>query len=191
LLCIAFIDQPIALDASHLLSNKIQNNSAVQDLPTLLTELVYLFITIGLGIYFFAKTSHKNFYFLNTFGLMANTMAIAFFIKSTLQFFFGRYAPRYAHSDILLFTRNAKLYGFHWLQNGGFPSGHMCVFGAGLVIIAYAYPKFKIPALILGTGLGLVLILLNYHFLSDVIAGAYLGISIGFSALLLNKNIKL
>lgn len=183
MLCVLFIDKPTAINAANWLSQ----HSFSSHLPTsggllnLLTELVYLIIICWMTIYFFFKTAGKNSKFLDCLAFMSLSMAVAFFIKSTLQVFFGRYVPRYAESNILIFVRNKHLYGFHWFQAGSFPSGHMCVFGAGLTGLVLFYPKTKPIAVLLGLALGVTLILLNYHFLSDVIAGAYLGISLSIA----------
>ncbi len=196
LISIFYLDKPTAIYFNHLFTILITQYSPWASpmgvlsghLFNLLTELSYLLITLFLPIYFFAKLSQasqkkskkksKFYYFLDSLGFMSLTMALAFFIKSSLQFFFGRFGPRYADSSQLLFLRNSHLYGFDWLhQAGSFPSGHMCVYGAGLTVLMIYYPKLKYLFLILGLLLGLGLLLLNYHFLSDVIFGSYLGIS--------------
>jgi len=198
LISIFFLDKPIAIQA-YLFSTQVLNyhpsptNPLSGHLFNLLTELSYLLITLFFPIYFFLKISQENnqknnyknlklLKFLDSLGFMSLSMALAFFIKSTLQEFFGRIGPRYADSSALLFLRNKNLYGFHFLQHAGsFPSGHMCVYGAGLMALSLSYPQFKFVFLSLGIVLGLILILLNYHFLSDVIAGSYLGLSLSFA----------
>ncbi len=184
LLCLLFIDKPTAIRTAQWVSEKsISTTPALisGDLLNLLTELVYLGVTCWMVLYFFFRTAGKNSKFLDCLAFMSLTMAVAFFIKSTLQLFFGRYVPRYADSNILIFVRNKSLYGFHWFQAGSFPSGHMCVFGAGLTALVLFYPKTKPIAILLGLGLAITMVLLNYHFVSDVIAGGYIGISLALA----------
>jgi membrane-associated phospholipid phosphatase len=61
------------------------------------------------------------------------------------------------------------------MGSGSFPSGHMTVFAAlGIAVLLY-YPKYRKPVIIFLVLLGIALIGTDYHFLSDVIGGAYLG----------------
>lgn len=205
IISIIFLDKPIAIQA-YLFSTQIlkyqqsPTNPLSGHLFNLLTELSYLLITLFFPIYFFSTISksyknNKNLKFkklLDSLGFMSFSMALAFFMKSSLQEFFGRFGPRYADSPTLIFLRNKNLDGFHLLhQAGSFPSGHMCVYGAGLMALALCYPRLKYLFLILGFLLGLSLILLNYHFLSDVIAGSYLGISISLAMRYLDRQLTL
>jgi len=188
-LCMVFIDKPIALYAAHwMLQSNLSGQKFSGGLFLLVTELSYFLILLILINYFFIKILNKNSYFLDSLGFSSLSMALAFFAKSTLQFFFGRYVPRYADSTQLLFTRNPHLYGFHWLQAGSFPSGHMSVFVAGLVGLSLYYPKLKLLSGLLSLSLGIILIILNYHFVSDIIAGAYIGISLPMAVFLLTPK---
>jgi membrane-associated phospholipid phosphatase len=121
-------------------------------------------------------------------GLLSVSVSVAFFIKTSLQFLFGRYAPRYFDSHVLMFVSDPDRYGFHWLHGGGFPSGHMCVFSAALTSVCLYYPAYRWIAGALLAILGGCLIVANYHFLSDVIAGAYLGVSITLAIHYLQKS---
>jgi membrane-associated phospholipid phosphatase len=59
-----------------------------------------------------------------------------------------------------------------------FPSGHMLVVAALMSVLVRFYPKARPYCMVVGGLLALALILTAYHFLSDIIAGAYLGIAI-------------
>ena len=68
---------------------------------------------------------------------------------------------------------------FYWFQShdgyGCFPSGHMTVFTALLMLLGGLYPRLRWLWILALCALALALIATDYHFLSDVIAGAYLG----------------
>ena len=95
------------------------------------------------------------------------------FVFALLKFIFGRVNTRE-------WLAKPELYGFHWFHGsgfgGGFPSGHMAVFTALVAAMWRYYPRYRPLYLILSLLLAAALIATNYHFLGDVIGGAYLGI---------------
>jgi membrane-associated phospholipid phosphatase len=102
------------------------------------------------------------------------SLPIAFGTKSVLKFVFGRVNAR-------VWLAAPHLYGLHWFHGGGdfagFPSGHMAVFTPIGLALAWAFPKWRrlfFAALVL---LALALLVTDYHFLSDVAAGTYVGIA--------------
>ena len=90
----------------------------------------------------------------------------------------GRYWPEtWTHDNPSLIGTGA--YGFHPFQRGddvgSFPSGHACrILGFGMVWMI-AIPGIRIVAAVLCAPMLLSLVLMNYHFVSDVIAGSVLG----------------
>src|SRR6201993_1146653 len=91
---------------------------------------------------------------------------------------FGRYWPdTWTHDNPSLIGTGT--YGFHPFQRGddvgSFPSGHACrIFGfAGVWMIAI--PESRVVAIIVAVPMLLSLVAMNYHFVSDVIAGSVLG----------------
>jgi membrane-associated phospholipid phosphatase len=91
---------------------------------------------------------------------------------------FGRYWPEtWTHDNPSLIGTGT--YGFHPFQRGddvgSFPSGHACrILGfAGVWMIAM--PGTRVIAIILSVPMLLSLVAMNYHFVSDVIAGSVLG----------------
>jgi membrane-associated phospholipid phosphatase len=91
---------------------------------------------------------------------------------------FGRYWPQtWTHDNPSLIGTGT--YGFHPFQRGddigSFPSGHACrIFGfAGVWMIAI--PESRVVTIVLAVPMLLSLVAMNYHFLSDVIAGSVLG----------------
>ena len=91
---------------------------------------------------------------------------------------FGRYWPEtWTHDNPSLIGTGT--YGLHAFQRGddigSFPSGHACrIFGfAGVWMIAM--PGTRVMAMVLCVPMLLSLVAMNYHFVSDVIAGSVLG----------------
>ena len=90
----------------------------------------------------------------------------------------GRYWPdTWTHDNPSLIGTGA--YGFHPFQRGddigSFPSGHACrILGFGMVWVI-AMPGSRIIAAVLCAPMLVSLVLMNYHFVSDVIAGSVLG----------------
>jgi membrane-associated phospholipid phosphatase len=94
---------------------------------------------------------------------------------------FGRYWPEtWTHDNPSLIGTGT--YGFHPFQRGDdigcFPSGHACrILGfAGVWVIAMPATRFIVTVLCVPMLASLVA--MNYHFVSDVIAGSVLGVLI-------------
>jgi membrane-associated phospholipid phosphatase len=115
--------------------------------------------------------------------LAAACLMVADAVKDQVKFAFGRTWPvTWIHNNPS-FIRDG-VYGFHPFHGGpgfaSFPSGHTAVTCAALSVLWICYPRFRVLY-----GLGMLamaagLVVTNFHFLSDVIAGAFLGISIGW-----------
>lgn len=176
ILCIIsykWLDRPIAL---FMLNLHPTTESGYYNLTDELTTLAYLMILIIMIFYAYLKIAkNANSRLVNAAGGLSLVVPIAFFIKTQLQFFFGRIPPRYADNSVLLFVRRPDLYGFHLMRGGSFPSGHMCVFTATLLVLCFYYPKAKSISILALCVLAFLLLFYNYHFLSDLIAGTYLG----------------
>ena len=122
--------------------------------------------------YLFRKYKHeydKRTYLLK---LVAVSLPVSFMVKTVLKDVFGRVETR-------IWLQHSQQYGFHWFHGGfrfdGFPSGHMVVFTTLFAAIWRIYPKYKKLLVVLLVVLGTLLIATNYHFLSDVVCGTYLG----------------
>ncbi len=96
---------------------------------------------------------------------------------SALKIFFGVPSP----GPVL----DGAWHHFHLMQgtpNSGFPSGHMVLSGAFAGVFMRLYRRSIVlfsALLVIGAGL---LVLGDWHFVSDVIAGAFVGVSAGFLA---------
>jgi membrane-associated phospholipid phosphatase len=94
---------------------------------------------------------------------------------------FGRYWPEtWTHNNPSLIGTGT--YGFHPFQRGddigSFPSGHACRVLAFATVWLIAMPhnrKVQLVVIVLCAPMLVSLVAMNYHFVSDVIAGSVLG----------------
>jgi membrane-associated phospholipid phosphatase len=105
--------------------------------------------------------------------------------KNYLKFIFGRTWPETWTQNNPSFIRDG-VYGFDFLHAGpayeSFPSGHMTTTCAVLTVLWVWYPRWRGLYLAAAVVIGAGLVGANYHFLSDVIAGSFVGISTGAMA---------
>lgn len=106
-------------------------------------------------------------------------------IKDLLKFIFGRTWPETWIQNNPSFIRDG-VYGFHFMHGGAayqsFPSGHMAATCTVISVLWIRYPAYRWLYLVVGMLIGVGLVGVNYHFLSDIIAGAFVGLSSGWLA---------
>jgi len=175
-LCINYLDAEIAINVMRFLRTFHKINKVTGNIPDLLPHFVAI-STVLMWVVYFYRLRKKRFgeetLFLKLGGA---ALPIAYLVKTLSKFIFGRTSPR----SWLIHHHPLE---FHWfkLWSSSFPSGHMLVFAAlGMAIIIY-YPKYRDLVIIFLILLGFALIGTDYHFLSDVIAGAFLGIITTYS----------
>jgi membrane-associated phospholipid phosphatase len=115
--------------------------------------------------------------------LCSVSVLLAETIKDQLKFIFGRTWPEaWGPHDPAFIETGA--YGFNWLHGGGayqsFPSGHMGATCAVVSVLWMFYPQWRSFWALCALGVAAALVGGDYHFLSDVIAGAFVGCSTGW-----------
>ena len=113
--------------------------------------------------------------------------ALSFFVAEGLQVYlkkaFGRTWPESWMGPNISFIRDG-VYGFNPFHGGpvytSFPSGHTAVLCAVVAVLWVCYPKFRPLYVVCVLVTAVSLIASNFHFVSDVIAGIFLGTSIGW-----------
>lgn len=173
LVSVRFLDAWIALGAMELLNSSELLQSSTSDIP----DVLFLLVCIGSCLLWINhlilrhRGINNNF---TRFSLLAGSaIPLAYFLKWIFKLVFGRTNTR-------VWLANQVSDDFHWFHSGGdysgFPSGHMTVFTAFFAAIWLFYPRYRSISIGLALVLAVALIATDYHFLSDVIAGAYLGL---------------
>ncbi|HXN43972.1 MAG TPA: phosphatase PAP2 family protein [Xanthobacteraceae bacterium] len=115
--------------------------------------------------------------------LCALSLVVASAIKNQLKLGFGRTWPETWVRDNPSLIRDG-VYGFHPFHGGGgfesFPSGHTTAVVAVVSVLWICYPRFRMLYGLLVAVVVIGLIGADFHFLSDCIAGAFLGASTGW-----------
>ena len=106
------------------------------------------------------------------------SMILADQIRQTLAYAFGRYWPEtWIHDNPSLIRDGA--YGFHPFHSGSafdsFPSGHATRTLALAAVVWIACPRWRWACVLACMAEAVALIGMNYHFVSDVIAGGFVG----------------
>jgi membrane-associated phospholipid phosphatase len=172
--CVIWFDRPIALLAYEWFGR----HRAVQHLagtPGFFGPLAVLAFAVLLVRWFLARQ-------FGTMDIVANlciiTIAIVEPLKSWLKFVFGRTWPAYGQPSFIF----EDAYGFHPFHGGpdfgSFPSGHSAAVCAIAVILWTYLPSMRALCAATVAAISAALVAGDFHFLSDVIAGAFVGISL-------------
>jgi membrane-associated phospholipid phosphatase len=177
--CYLWIDRPVALLAhdAHWLNFLIKLQYRA---PLIMAPLA------GLALLVLAVRALMNRPLTRPYVVIL-LCAVSFFIveglKTYLKSAFGRTWPESWMGPHISFIRDGT-YGFYPFHGGpaytAFPSGHIAAVCAVVFVLWACYPKFRplyVP-FVLVTAIALVVS--NLHFVSDVIAGAFLGTSVGW-----------
>ncbi len=180
LVAIWWLDRPIAL-LVHELSAGRHVSSGVARSPVLSIPLITACVFVVFGL---AAVMGRQFSRLESVALVCTVGILAAeAIKNQLKFAFGRTWPDSWAPQITSLIRD-NAYGFHFFHGGtsyeSFPSGHAAVATAVISILWTPYPRLRIAYVICILAADLGLVLLNVHFLSDVLAGTFVGISAGW-----------
>jgi membrane-associated phospholipid phosphatase len=170
-----FIDDWIALRVMEILRASDYLREGTSDIPDLLTTAVVIVSGYFWGHYFVLwqrGTANEQ---IQSCRIIGTSVPLAFFLKWPLKFVFGRVNPR-------IWLASHMSDKFHWFHGGkyydSFPSGHMLVFAALFTALWRFYPRCRSIFAWLALLLAAALVATDYHFVSDVIAGAYLGLLI-------------
>ena len=168
-----FLDDWIALRAMEILRSSDLLSIGTSDIPDLLATVVVIVCALFWGRYIVLKRHGTVGEQMLCCKVVGTAVPMAFFLKWPFKFTFGRLNTR-----IWLISHASDK--FHWFQRGehydSFPSGHMMVFAAFFAALWFFYPCWRSIFAGLTLILALTLVATDYHFFSDVIAGAYLGL---------------
>ena len=179
LVSVQWLDKPIALWVHGVFASP-RRVAELAGSPFLSMPLVAAAVFVVLGL---LAIMGRRFTKLETAVLLCDiSMLAADAAKNQLKFAFGRTWPDSWGPGVVSLVHD-NVYEFHFFQPGtsfeSFPSGHAAVAAAALSVLWILYPKLRA---LWGTGVVTAaagLVALNLHFLSDVVAGSFVGISTG------------
>jgi len=176
IICYWFVDKPVAFFvARHHIANFIFLKWFTY-IPAAFLPLVLL--SYPILIIRFCKRLSKP--WDNALWNIANSAVIVYFVVSLLKQAFGRaWIATWVDNNPSLLSNGT--YGFHWFHGSAgfasFPSGHsaMIIAITTAIWLIFKNPLLKITFSILSLLVTIGLIGMNYHYVSDVIAGFFVG----------------
>lgn len=151
-------------------------------IPSIIITIIAPIIIIYCLIYMCWKPLTK---FLLILFVIAINSSIVCNIKNTLKWLFGRTWPLTWINNNPSLIKN-HVFGFHFFHGGigysSFPSGHAAILATVITTLWVFYPKWRWLYITVGFAIIFSLLALNYHFVSDIIAGLTLGIIAGLYA---------
>ena len=174
-----FLDRPIALMFQRTLAHP-EPFAKLTHLPDPFVPLAVITF-VGLGLW---NLSGRLLSRIQNCALLCSiSLIVAEMTKAQLKFVFGRAWPDTWIHNNPSFLRDG-VYGFNFFNGGAeyasFPSGHMAVTCAVISVLWIYYPVARTIYLLAGLAVAIGLIGANFHFLCDVIAGAFVGVSSGW-----------
>jgi membrane-associated phospholipid phosphatase len=174
-----WLDRPIAALAHHQ-SHAFDLFTKLRYIPGVILPVVI----VGFAAIALTALNGKALGKLPTVAVLAAaSLAIATAIKDQLKFAFGRTWPETWLRNNPSYIRDG-VFGFEPFHGGpgyqAFPSGHTTAICAVLSVLWICYPRFRVLYALCMVAVAVALVAANFHFLGDVIAGAFLGISTGW-----------
>lgn len=182
---IAFVDRPVA-DYAHA---SLRANKAF-DAMTHIVDPIPVYAGVVTGAYAVAALFGVR---PGPRGMIAVRIAIAILVaialKEQLKFVFGRTWPETWTNNNPSYIKDG-VYGFFPMKGWGtagrsyhsFPSGHMTAISVAAMSVALQWPRLRwlmtVPVGVVAVGM----IGANYHWVSDLVAGAFLGAGVAVAA---------
>ncbi len=148
-------------------------NSSIVDIAQIITILGesrwYYIILVPAFVYFCFLAKNKLWSMRILFLFIS--ISAAGLISTLIKWLVGRYRPS---------MLDEALYGFNFFGAGyeltSLPSGHTVTAFSLAAAVSILFPRVSIAAFIIAISIGMTRIVLTSHYLSDVIAGAGIGI---------------
>jgi membrane-associated phospholipid phosphatase len=165
--CIRWIDYPLASFLGHH-----QSHAANRDIPNFLLPGCLGLVVLAWATYRYCTAAGRWPSVAQLARAIGIVTPVVFIVKELAQHLFDLVFPR----PLLWHIDLAEFRNLHAnLLHGAFPSGHMMI-AVSLLLVLGRYTRLPLWVLLAtGIALGAALIVTDYHFLSDVIAGAYGG----------------
>jgi membrane-associated phospholipid phosphatase len=180
----AWLDRPIAFFAH----SELTHNKLFAQLPKISEwfALIAIFVFAVLGLRGLTGRPLSKFEAVILLGAISLVASAA--IKNQLKLVFGRTWPEtWINNNPSLIRDN--VYGFNFFHEGrgyeAFPSGHTTAVCAAMSVLWICYPRYRPLYALVVAAVVVGLIGADFHFLSDIVAGAFIGASTGWIAVLL------
>jgi len=160
------------------------NNGRYSDLFNIITDFGESQWYLITGMLFFVVL-RKTYPLRAQPGLfLASSVAASGVSADVIKYLAGRARPILYFSE-QLYGFNCFHYEYEWIS---FPSGHAATAFSAAIVFTTLYPRWRILFLFAGTLIAFSRIFLTQHYISDVIAGSFLGMA--SSILLYNLYFK-
>jgi membrane-associated phospholipid phosphatase len=173
IVCAAWLDRPIAY-FMHAVFGRVEFLGRFTGTPSFFSPLAILVLLAFLA----RRITFRPFRKPDVVLILCEcSLLLAKLVRDPLKFVFGRTWPLY-HTPSLI---HDGVYGFNFFHAGrefeSFPSGHTASVCALVVVLWLCYPQFRLIYAGAIAAMAFPLVVANYHFVSDVIAGAFIGSS--------------
>lgn len=183
LVCILWLDRPLARFMAEFHLGYALFTSAPVKTPVMVA-LALAGALLGLGYLIAGRKQPKWVEAAMLAGIAV--LAGQWLTHELLKPLFGRLVPS-------VYITSGR-YGFHWFHHGyrvgAFPSGHSTEAAAMLSVAWMYYPRWRWAYVAMMACLALALMLGQWHYLSDIIAGTALGILLATAAMLLWRRLR-
>ena len=173
--CVRYLDRPICLFADRLFGQFTWIGD-LKRTPSLFDPLALLLF----AFFLLRRLARRPFSKLDLVCLLGDaSLLLMRYANDELKYVFARTYPKWGSPSFL----HDGAYSFNFVRHGhdylSFPSGHTAAVCALLSVLWLFYPRFRALYALTATGVAVVLVATNYHFLSDVIGGGFVGASGG------------
>lgn len=178
-LCYFFVDRPLSLYLESLHLSYIPVLRYLEYLPVWSATCALAFLLTAPWLCAISSARRVARVALR----IAVSVALGTFIKNELKGIFGRYWTRTWVCENPSLNGSGD-YAFNWFhggpQYGSFPSGHACVIAATATALALCFPgqrAVRFGAMVVAIASCSAVLAQNFHFLGDILAGAWLGVA--------------
>jgi membrane-associated phospholipid phosphatase len=187
--CYYFIDRPVAFFVHRHQTAKFGEFRWLTEPPPLMQSWSPLVLVLLIVRRAWGDWRHWQ----HVLFVACASLIVADQFRESLGYLCGRYWPETWHNNNPSLIGNGA-YGFHPFEvgddTGSFPSGHAARILAFVTVFWRSIPRSRWLCVIIAAPMLVALIGMNYHFVSDVIAGSVLGGIVGGYAALLSGILR-
>jgi len=166
IIAVYFIDRPVAEFVSGLPWTRVLRQPSF-GIPVLVVAAAVIIVACGCFVMSGRSLSPwAEAALLSALSLAAGVLTTELVLKPL----FGRTPP-----TSLISHHVSQFFWLHGDTNSSFPSGHTSQIAAIAGVLWLFYPRWRVLYLIVSLGIMAALVLGNWHYIGDVIAGAFVG----------------